>query len=202
MHNSIKTAEDDSQKKTNKKKTINFTGAAHRDHFDFLRLAWVGLAPVFASFPVLEVDPGLAVLFLCPLSVTASSSASFSALELRRLGPFALASAVPLVSPCSAAGVVSSPFFSLEALACCWAGSGSPGAEAPGASATGAIPVPIASCELVSTGFWEGGVAVGGGVEETGEGLITTGSVGPGTAGVAGADTDPTAVPRGEAEGV
>lgn len=49
-------------------------------------------------FPVLEeADPGLAVLFLCPLSA-ASSSASFSARELRRLGPFALASAAPLVS--------------------------------------------------------------------------------------------------------
>lgn len=43
-----------------------------------------------------EADPGLAALFLCPLS-DASSSGSLSVRELRRLGPFAF-SVVALVS--------------------------------------------------------------------------------------------------------
>lgn len=43
-----------------------------------------------------EAEPGLATLFLCPLS-DASSSGSLSVRELRRLGPFAF-SVVALVS--------------------------------------------------------------------------------------------------------
>lgn len=111
---------------------LQFTGFHYCGHLDFLLLAWVGLAPVSLAATI-ALAPGLAGLFLCAPSATVSSSTSFSARELRLLGPFGFSTAALgtklagvflfFAHPCSVT-VATSAVFSVAAGSSCCRGSG------------------------------------------------------------------------------